>query len=176
MYFLWLLQGPIRIGTRVMEITGIKVMGIMETMATTIKAMVDTGAMITRVTTTSTDMVTTAVCNTVCENTERNSKEIMYRGLFWFLYYDTCALNDLGEIHALYALSFKHRHLEYSCILFLTVFAGESCFNLMYDKYLLYDMGWERDVLPSKLLCHKCLEILQQEWKMYICRPWGNDH
>ncbi len=50
-----------------MEITG--------TMATTIKAMVDTGAMITRVTTTTTDMVTTAVCNTVCERTDEKLRK-----------------------------------------------------------------------------------------------------
>ncbi|TRY56466.1 hypothetical protein DNTS_008705 [Danionella cerebrum] len=43
-----------------MEITGIKVMEITETMATTIKAMVDTAAMITRVTTTTTDMMSRA--------------------------------------------------------------------------------------------------------------------
>lgn len=57
-----------------METTGIKDMEIMGTMATTIKAMVDTGAMITRVTTT-TDMVTTAVCNAVCENAAKTQRK-----------------------------------------------------------------------------------------------------
>lgn len=67
-------QGRIKIGTRGTETTGIKDMEITETMATTIKAMVDTGAMITRVTTT-TDMVTTAVCNAVCENAAKTLRK-----------------------------------------------------------------------------------------------------
>lgn len=57
-----------------METTGIKDMGITETTATTIQAMVDMGAMITRVTTT-TDMVTTAVCNAVCENAAKTLRK-----------------------------------------------------------------------------------------------------
>lgn len=67
-------QGLIKIGTKGTETTGIKDMEIMETMATTIKAMVDTGAMITRVTTT-TAMVTTAVCNAVCENAAKTLRK-----------------------------------------------------------------------------------------------------
>lgn len=65
-----------------METIGIKDMEIMETTATAIKAMVDTAAMITRLTTTTTDMVTTAVCNAVCENADKKEtlKEIMYQG------------------------------------------------------------------------------------------------
>lgn len=101
--YIWcLLQVPIRIGTRDTETTGIKVMEITGTMATTIKAMVDTGAMITRVTTTTTDMVTTAVCNTVCERTDEKTKDILYRGLS-VLYpdYDNCALNYLSRMHML---------------------------------------------------------------------------
>lgn len=97
-----LLQVPIRIGTRDTGITGIKVMEITGTMATTIKAMMDTAAMITRVTTTTTDMVTTAVCNTVCERTDEKTKDILYRGLSVLdPDYDSCALNYLSRMHML---------------------------------------------------------------------------
>ena len=55
------MQVPIKTGTRVMETTGTKAMGIMAIMATVIKDMEGMVAMITLVTTTIMDMVTTTV-------------------------------------------------------------------------------------------------------------------
>lgn len=63
------LQVQIKTGIKDMGIIGTRAMEIMETMATTIKAMEDMGDTITRVTTTIMDMVTTAVCHTICRST-----------------------------------------------------------------------------------------------------------
>lgn len=115
-----------------MGITGIKVMEITETMATTIKAMVDTGAMITRVTTTTTAMVTTAVCNTVCERRWK-TKDILYRGLLvLFRDYDDCALKFLRRMHMLVSYMPMHRTLDY-CFNCLCL-TGKACLH----KAILY--------------------------------------
>lgn len=140
MYVWCLLQVPIKIGTRDMEITGIKVMEITGTMATTIKATVDTGAMITRVTTTTTDMVTTAVCNTVCERTDEKTKDILFHGLSVLdPDYDNCALNYLrAECTCLYHTCLTlPRENSRTLLQLLFVLQGRLACTKLYCTYVL---------------------------------------
>lgn len=137
-----------------MEITG--------TMATTIKAMVDTGAMITRVTTTTTDMVTTAVCNTVCERTDEKTKEILYRGLSVLdPDYDSCALNYLSRMHmrvSYMPYASKEKTLEHCCSCFL--FYREGLLAQSYTVHMYYNnygAKYRKGCLSFKTHLSKCL-------------------